>query len=53
VLPLRARTLELDGLPFFIQKWTLAELLFPRDHGLRAAAQAGIEVGKQDFLGGV
>jgi hypothetical protein len=52
VLPLRTRTLELDGLPF-IQKWTLPNFYFHVTTVYALLRQAGIEVGKQDFLGGV
>lgn len=52
VLPLRTRTLEMDGLPF-IQKWVLPNFYFHVTTTYALLRQAGIEVGKQDFLGGV
>lgn len=52
VLPLRTRTLEMDGMPF-IQRWTLPNFYFHVTTTYALLRQAGIEVGKQDFLGGV
>ena len=52
VLPLRTRTLEMDGLPF-IQKWALPNFYFHLTTTYALLRQAGVELGKQDFLGGV
>lgn len=52
VLPLRTRTLEMNGLPF-IQKWALPNFYFHLTTTYALLRQAGIELGKQDFLGGV
>jgi len=52
VVPLRTRTLEMDGLPF-IQRWALPNFYFHVTTTYALLRQAGIEVGKQDFLGGV
>jgi len=52
VLPLRTRTLEMDGMPF-IQRWALPNFYFHVTTTYALLRQAGIEVGKQDFLGGV
>jgi len=51
-VPLRARTLEMDGLPF-IQRWALPNFYFHVTATYSLLRQAGVEVGKQDFLGGV
>jgi hypothetical protein len=51
-VPLRTRTLELDGLPF-IQRWTLPNFYFHLTTVYALLRQAGVELGKQDFLGGV
>lgn len=52
VLPLRTRTLELDGLPF-LQKWVLPNFFFHVTTAYALLRHVGVEVGKQDFLGGV
>ena len=52
VLPLRTRTLEMDGLAF-IQRWALPNFYFHVTATYALLRQAGIEIGKQDFLGGV
>ncbi|MFM2109225.1 MAG: DUF1993 domain-containing protein [Gammaproteobacteria bacterium] len=52
VLPLRTRTLEMDGLPF-IQRWALPNFYFHVTTTYALLREAGVEVGKQDFLGGV
>jgi len=52
VLPLRTRTLEMDGLPF-IQKWALPNFHFHLTTTYALLRQAGVELGKQDYLGGV
>ena len=52
VIPLRTRTLEMDGLPF-LQKWALPNFYFHVTTAYALLRHAGVEVGKQDFLGGV
>ncbi len=52
VLPLRTRTLEMDGLPF-LQKWVLPNFFFHVTAAYALLRHAGVEVGKQDFLGGL
>jgi hypothetical protein len=52
VVPLRTRTLEMDGLPF-LQKWTLPNFYFHVTTAYALLRHVGVEVGKQDFLGGV
>ena len=52
VLPLRTRTLEMDGVPF-LQKWVLPNFFFHVTTAYALLRHAGVEVGKQDFLGGV
>jgi hypothetical protein len=52
VLPLRTRTLEMDGLPF-IQRWVLPNFHFHLTTTYALLRQAGVELGKQDYLGGV
>jgi len=52
VVPLRTRTLEMDGLPF-IQRWALPNFYFHVTATYSLLRQAGVDVGKQDFLGGV
>lgn len=52
VVPLRTRTLEMDGLPF-IQRWALPNFYFHVTTVYALLRQVGVEVGKQDFLGGV
>jgi hypothetical protein len=50
--PLRNRTLELDGLPF-IQKWALPNFFFHVTTAYDLLRHNGVELGKQDYLGGV
>lgn len=52
VVPLRTRTLEMDGLPF-IQRWVLPNFYFHMTTTYALLRQAGVALGKQDFLGGV
>ncbi|MEY3713206.1 MAG: hypothetical protein RL321_826 [Pseudomonadota bacterium] len=52
VVPLRTRTLEMDGLPF-IQRWVLPNFYFHMTTTYALLRQAGVTLGKQDFLGGV
>ncbi|MEY3975016.1 MAG: hypothetical protein RLZZ33_71 [Pseudomonadota bacterium] len=52
VAPLRTRTLEMDGLPF-IQRWVLPNFYFHMTTTYALLRQAGVALGKQDFLGGV
>lgn len=52
VIPLRTRTLEMDGLPF-IQKWALPNFYFHLTTTYALLREAGVGLGKQDFLGGV
>ena len=52
VIPLRTRTLEMDGLPF-IQKWALPNFYFHLTTTYALLREAGVALGKQDFLGGV
>ncbi len=52
VVPLRTRTLEMDGLTF-LQKWVLPNLYFHVTAAYAILRHNGVEVGKQDFLGGV
>jgi len=51
-VPLRNRTLELEGLDF-LQKWVLPNFYFHVTTTYALLRSAGIEVGKQDYLGGV
>lgn len=51
-VPLRTRTLELEGLPY-IQRWTLPNFFFHLTTVYALLRNAGVELGKQDFLGGV
>ena len=51
-VPLRTRTLEMDGLPF-IQRWTMPNFFFHLTTVYALLRNAGVELGKQDFLGGV
>lgn len=51
-VPLRTRTLALDGLPF-IQRWTLPNFYFHLTTVYALLRHAGVDLGKQDFLGGV
>ncbi len=50
VVPLRTRTLEMDGLPF-LQKWVLPNFFFHVTTAYALLRHVGVEVGKQDFLG--
>lgn len=50
-LPLRTRTLEMDGLPF-IRKWTIPNFYFHLTTTYALLRGVGVEIGKQDFLGG-
>ena len=50
VIPLRTRTLEMEGLPF-LQKWALPNFYFHVTAAYALLRQAGVEVGKQDYLG--
>lgn len=50
VIPLRTRTLEMEGLPF-LQKWALPNFYFHVATAYALLRQAGVEVGKQDYLG--
>ena len=52
VVPLRTRTLEMDGLPF-LQKWVLPNFFFHVSATYMILRHNGVELGKQDFLGGV
>ena len=52
VVQLRTRTLEMDGLPF-IQRWVLPNFYFHMTTTYALLRQAGVSLGKQDFLGGV
>lgn len=52
VIPLRTRTLEMVGLPF-IQKWALPNFYFHLTTTYALLREAGVGLGKQDFLGGV
>lgn len=51
-VPLRTRKLEMDGLPF-LQKWVLPNFYFHATTTYAILRHHGVEVGKQDFLGGV
>jgi hypothetical protein len=52
VVPLRTRTLDLNGLPF-LQKWVLPNFYFHVTSAYAILRHNGVEVGKHDFLGGV
>jgi hypothetical protein len=52
VIPLRTRTLEMDGLSF-MQKWALPNFYFHVTTAYALLRHVGVEIGKQDFLGGV
>jgi hypothetical protein len=52
VVPLRTRTLSMQGLPF-IQRWVLPNFYFHLTTTYALLRQAGVPLGKQDFLGGV
>jgi hypothetical protein len=52
VVPLRTRTLEMDGLPF-LQKWALPNFYFHVTTAYALLRHVGVEVGKQDYLGGI
>lgn len=51
-VPLRTRTLEMEGLPF-LQKWVLPNFYFHVTATYAILRHNGVDVGKQDFLGGV
>jgi hypothetical protein len=51
-VPLRTRTLEMEGLPF-LQKWVLPNFYFHVTTAYAILRHNGVEVGKQDYLGGV
>lgn len=51
-VPLRTRTLEMDGLPF-LQKWVLPNFYFHVTTAYAILRHNGVAVGKQDYLGGV
>ena len=51
VIPLRTRTLEMDGLPF-IRKWTIPNFYFHLTTTYALLRGVGVDIGKQDFLGG-
>ena len=52
VIPLRTRTLEMDGLPF-LQKWALPNFYFHLTTAYALLRHVGVEIGKQDYLGSV
>ena len=52
VIPLRTRTLEMDGLPF-LQKWALPNFYFHLTAAYALLRHVGVEIGKQDYLGSV
>lgn len=52
VVPLRNRTLDMQGLPF-IQKWVLPNFYFHVTTAYALLRHNGVALGKQDFLGGV
>ena len=52
VVPLRTRTLEMDGLPF-VQKWVLPNFYFHVTTTYNLLRHLGVDIGKKDFLGGV
>ena len=49
-VPLRTRTLSLDGLPF-IQRWTLPNFYFHVTTAYDILRHNGVELGKRDFIG--
>jgi uncharacterized protein len=49
-IPLRTRTLEMDGLPF-LQKWALPNFYFHATTAYALLRHVGVEVGKMDYLG--
>lgn len=51
-VPLRTRTLEMEGLPF-LQKWVLPNFYFHVTTAYAILRHQGVELGKQDFLGGI
>jgi hypothetical protein len=51
-LPLRTRTLEMRGLAF-LQRWAIPNFYFHLTTAYDLLRQAGVAVGKQDYLGGV
>jgi len=52
VVPLRTRTLSMQGLPF-IQRWVIPNFYFHLTTTYALLREAGVSLGKQDFLGGV
>lgn len=52
VIPLRTRTLEMDGLPF-LQKWALPNFYFHVTTAYALLRHVGVEIGKQDYLGSI
>ena len=50
VIPLRTRTLEMDGLPF-LQKWVLPNFFFHVTTAYDLLRKDGVEIGKRDFVG--
>ena len=50
MIPLRTRTLEMDGLPL-LQKWTLPNFYFHVTTTYALLRHIGVEIGKQDYLG--
>ena len=52
VIPLRTRTLEMDGLPF-LQKWALPNFYFHLTTAYALLRHVGVEICKQDYLGSV
>jgi uncharacterized protein len=51
-VPLRDRTLRLQGLPF-VQRWALPNFFFHLTTAYDILRHNGLEIGKRDFLGGV
>ncbi len=50
IVPLRTRTLDMQGLAF-LQKWALPNFYFHVTTAYALLRQAGVEVGKTDYLG--
>src|SRR5688572_14139028 len=50
-IPLRDRTLEMQGLPF-LQNWALANFFFHHVTAYNILRHNGVDIGKRDFLGG-
>ena len=50
VIPLRTRTLEMDGLPF-LQKWALPNFYFHVTTAYDILRHNGVPLGKADFIG--